>query len=43
MQAFEQAQSRKIITIEPKIIDGKRVISPASGYDEIDQDKIHKG
>ena len=43
MQAFEQAKSRKIITIEPKIIDGKRVISPASGYDEIDQDKIHKG
>lgn len=43
MQAFEQAKSRKIVTVEPKIIDGKRIIEPDAGYGEIDQDKIHSG
>lgn len=42
-EAFEKAVARKIITVEPKIIDGKRVIDPAAGYGEVDQDKIHLG
>lgn len=41
--AFEQAKARKIMTVEPTIIDGKRVIDPAAGYGEVDQDKIHLG
>lgn len=42
-EAFRKAAARKIITVEPKIIDGKRVIDPAAGYGEVDQDKIHLG
>lgn len=42
-EAFEQARERKIVTVEPKIIDGKRVIDPAAGYGEVDQDNIHMG
>lgn len=42
-EAFEQARARKIMTVEPKIIDGKRIIDPAAGYGEIDQDRIHMG
>jgi len=41
--AFKQAKARKIMTVEPTIIDGKRVIDPAAGYGEVDQDKIHLG
>lgn len=41
--AFEQSIKRKIITVEPEIIDGKRVIDPAAGYGEVDQDRIHLG
>ncbi|MCC3860881.1 NUDIX hydrolase [Pseudemcibacter aquimaris] len=42
-EAFEQSRVRKIVTVEPKIIDGKRVIDPNAGYDEVDQDGIHIG
>lgn len=42
-EVFEQAKMRKVMTVEPKIIDGKRVIDPAAGYGEVDQDKIHTG
>ncbi len=41
--AMAHAKARKIITVEPKLVDGKRVIDPAAGYGEIDQDKIHPG
>ena len=42
-QAMSMARARKIISVEPKIIDGKRVIDPAAGYGEIDQGNIHPG
>lgn len=42
-EAVKFAKKRKIITVEPKLIDGKRVIDPEAGYGEIDQDKIHPG
>ncbi len=41
--AIVQARARKIISVEPKVIDGKRVIDPAAGYGEIDQENIHPG
>ncbi len=41
--AFEQAQARKIITVEPQLIDDKRYIDPLAGYGEIDQGNIHQG
>lgn len=42
-EAFSHARARKIVTIEPRIVDGKRVIDPAAGYGEIDQKDIHQG
>lgn len=42
-EAIVCAKERKIITVEPTLVDGKRVIDPAAGYGEIDQDKIHPG
>lgn len=42
-EAFKHARKRKIMTVEPQIIDGKRVIDPAAGYGEVDQDRIHTG
>ena len=42
-QAMSHAEARKIITVEPKIVDGLRVIDPASGYGEVDQNNIHSG
>ncbi|MDG1859073.1 MAG: hypothetical protein P8I94_08220, partial [Emcibacteraceae bacterium] len=42
-EAFEQTHARKIITVEPKLVNGIRVIDPAAGYDEVDQDNIHQG
>ncbi|MDG1859948.1 MAG: NUDIX hydrolase, partial [Emcibacteraceae bacterium] len=35
-QAFEHARTRKIMTVEPKLIGGIRVIDPAAGYGEVD-------
>lgn len=42
-EAFEQARKRKIVTVEPKLVDGLRVIDPAAGYGEVDQENIHQG
>jgi len=42
-EAFEQTRARKIITVEPKLLNGLRVIDPAAGYGEVDQDNIHQG
>lgn len=42
-EALIQATARKIITIEPKIMDGKKHIDPDAGYGEIDQDGLYDG
>lgn len=42
-EALSQASARKIITIEPKIIDGKKHIDPEAGYGEIDQNGLYDG
>ena len=42
-QAFEQTRKRKIITIEPKIVNGVRTINADAGYGDIDQTKMHSG
>ncbi len=42
-EAVDFAKRRKIMTVEPKIVGGKRVIDPAAGYGEIDQENIHPG
>ncbi len=42
-QAFEQARKRKIITIEPKIVNGVRMINTDAGYGDLDQTKMHSG
>ncbi len=42
-EAIALAKARKIVTVEPKIINGKRVIDPNAGYGEIDQTNIHPG
>ena len=42
-EAMEQARNRKIIPVEPRLVDGIRVIDPSAGYGEIDQGNIHPG
>ena len=42
-EAITHARNRKIVTVEPKIINGVRVVDPAAGYEEIDQNYIHQG
>lgn len=42
-EAMEHAKSRKIIPVEPRLVDGIRVIDPKAGYGEIDQGNIHTG
>lgn len=42
-EAMAITKTRKIITVEPKIINGKRFIDPNAGYGEIDQTNIHPG
>jgi len=42
-EAVEQAKKRKLVTVEPKVVGGIRVIDPAAGYGEIDQENIHQG
>ena len=42
-QAFEQTRKRKIITIEPKMVNGVRTINADAGYGDIDQTKMHSG
>lgn len=42
-EAIERAKVRKLVTVEPKIVDGIRIIDPAAGYGEIDQGNIHQG
>lgn len=42
-EAMSLSRARKIITVEPILVDGKRVIDPAAGYGEIDQQNIHPG
>lgn len=42
-EAIERAKVRKLVTVEPKLVDGIRIIDPAAGYGEIDQGNIHQG
>ena len=42
-EAFMQAKGRKIITVEPEVINGIRTIDPAAGYGEVDQSNMHPG
>ncbi|MBT5073220.1 MAG: NUDIX hydrolase [Kordiimonadaceae bacterium] len=38
--ALAQARLRKIITVEPRIVNGKKHIDPSAGYGEVDQTGI---
>ena len=42
-EAIKYARTRKTIIIEPKIKNGIRIIDPAAGYGEVNQEKIHQG
>jgi 8-oxo-dGTP pyrophosphatase MutT (NUDIX family) len=42
-EAMEITRARKIVTVEPEIVNGKRIIDPNAGYGEIDQTNIHPG
>lgn len=43
VEAIIQARNRKIVTVEPRLVDGIRRVDPAAGYEEIDQNNIHQG